>query len=323
MPVVNPILETLMHSQWTALRNYALGYEVQEHVQTKVLPVIEVSSPRVFVPTYGKEHLLIAEAERAMDTGSAMVKPAEIGEEFMTLGEYALQTELDHRRFEAVQSSQVGYDIIKHETFKLVSQIMNQSEKYVADTFQAVATYPAGHTATPVGNDAWTDADSNPIKQIQVGYGKIKSKGHTPNTITFGRLAWEQFRENPNVILEVHGKDNHKIVTEQHVKDLFGWDNLEIIIANGAYADGETFVDYFTDACIISRRSTAPADKRDLFTTSAGYQLRGKGQAAGPKVTVDWTDKTKKLLYIDVQMRLTNAILANDAMYLIKNTDAS
>lgn len=316
------ILEELMHSNWTALRKTAQGYEIPEYASTKIFPIVQTKSPRVFIPKYNKEHLKIVESARAMDTEVAFVKPATMDSSFINIGEYALKTQLDHRRFEALESTQTGYDIIKHESLNLTHKILNESEKFVSDLLQDVSTYSMDHVSELTAPDKWTDVDSDPIKQIYDGYEVVKSKGFTPNFIFFGRNAWRSFRNHNKVISEIYGKDpiNTVVSTEQVLSKLEP-SIKEIIIAGGQYDNNGTFEDFFNDVCIVGRKAPTTNDQVDMFTASAGYQLRG-ADTLQPKITTEWTDKSNLLFDVTVQIRLTNTLLEPDCLYLIKGTNA-
>jgi hypothetical protein len=140
--------------------------------------------------------------------------------------DYGLRDEIP---IDDIKNAPDGYDPKAFAAQKLIDLVLLDREVRVASKVFNAALYAASNKATLAGTDKWSNAASQPIKQISQAADSMVMR---PNNMVIGRVEWTALRTNPSVLqaLTISGADKG-MANKRAVADLLELD--DIIIGEG------------------------------------------------------------------------------------------
>lgn len=186
---------------------------------------------------------------------------------------FALHKDVDDQiRANADEALDVDADATRFVT----QQLLMKREYDFAARFFATGVW----TGTSTGSDItpgtkWDTSSGDPIKDIRLQMKAMQTKtGYRPNTMAFGRTAWDVVLDNAAVIDRIKGgatAGNPAVVNEQTVAGILGLKRIFVTdaIYNSANEGATASMNFmFTgDSALLCYVPDAPG----LYTPSAGY----------------------------------------------------
>lgn len=122
------------------------------------------------------------------------------------------------------QSDLKNPDAEEHATMQSTNLMLLDREQRAANLAFDAAQYPTGFKKTLSGSDQFSHADSDPIKEILLGFDKAWMR---PNVLAIGHPVWSVLRVHPKVVSAALGNDGqYGVVTRQRLAELLEVDEV-------------------------------------------------------------------------------------------------
>lgn len=295
------------------LTDHARGYSNADFVGEALFPTVEVpvrGSKRV---EFNRDSFRRRQTRRAPGT---LIRTLEFGYEGkpVALHQEALGAvvPIEH----AEEADQVpGFDL-QADAVDLVQEVVSlEKEIQRAETARNAASYAGTNKSALVGDDKWSDPDSNP--KIQVGDAKevIRGRiGRRPNTLLLTGALVTKLGYHPK-ILEHFKHTTSDSVTLAMLKAYFEVENIVAGDAIYEQANGTTVDVWGNDAILAYVAPKRASGRRNLALPSYGYTYQLKGH---PLVTPMRWDADIRSWKADVIDEFSAELVGADAGFLFQ-----
>ncbi len=137
----------------------------------------------------------------------------------------------------AISRSDIPADLKALHLGTIAQNLVLAQERRIASAFFNASTFT--QNTTLAGATQWTQATSNPVGDIFTGINTVEAAtGRTPNTIIFGRLAWQSFQTNPSVLNFLATNKDRQIMSNDEASALLmqRFDGLRnVYVGKGRY----------------------------------------------------------------------------------------
>ena len=296
------------------LTNLARGYRNAQFIGEALFPLAYMDKEAGIIPLFGKEAFLLWETERAIRAASNMMTPSDDSTLDVVLREHDLFYPVDYR-----EKAESMFDAEARATRRVTDAINLRREVACASLAQNPATYLPGAKVALAGASQWSAGGGDPIAAVEAGKEVIRSRiGVRPNTITMGASVYASLKFHPK-LWGALGADETKLVTVEHLKVLFGVQNIHIGEALAATKVNGATSDVWADSLQLAYvAQPAAGEQADYDIPSFGYTLRRKGMPE-----IDAFDgqggKVRNVRNTDIYKPV---VVGADAGYLISDINA-
>lgn len=295
------------------LTDLSVKYTNQDFIAERVFPTLSVSKKTGFYFTYDRSNLKTADDVRAGVSRANRVDYTMVKTAFGPLVEHSLEMPIE-------------YDIIEQADSPLdprVDAVMAVTERLMINKEHALATMlndtaKVTQNVTLTGGNQWSDyTNSDPFTNIQTAKDTVQKNGLVaPNTCWMSYEVWSKLQHHPKLLERVKYSERG-VITEEIFASLFGFANVFIgrAVRNSApdgQADSMTYI--WPKSFWVGYVAPTPA----LRTVSAGYYL----QLTNGRVVDRWDEPQVKAEFVRVTDYFEAKIVAQEAIYLIKNAIA-
>jgi len=299
---VDPVLSTIAQS-----------YSNSTFMSELLFPKVSVSKLKGKIPKFGKEAFYLREINRTIGASYNRIAPLELELIDFETNERDVEMAIDYLE----EEESTFYRRYENQVTKqLVDTIALKKEKEAADLTQNTANFGAGMYETITSGDAFNDYTLNkdPLVKIRAGISAIRAKiGRYPNTMLIGEATYKALLDHPKILerIEFNGikKANADIIGS--ICDI---ENVGVGLAVST-TDGINFTDIWEDNIILAY--VDKSDKKSEFIPSFGYTFQREGM---PQIDT-YFENGGKIKVIRNTDNYALKITANDAAYLIKNTN--
>lgn len=296
------------------LSQFAIGYKNGRLIGDSVVPNVEVLTITGTFYKMGKEGFLLYNTTRPLRADAKKILSALETDTYACV-ENALEHPVDYSELEVAERYGVGKVLsLKKRAGMIVSMALAVArEKAKADLLFGATNYASGNKVTLTGTDQWSDKNnSTPMDDIYTGIKAARADmGIEPNTITFGYLSWDAFRNHPNVIAKIKTTKN-AFVTIEDAKEILGVKN--IFVGEAVYStDLGVFTDLWGDNVALHYLPVEGELPEGVPMHSVGMNLIGYPEVREypMKKTID-IEETQK--YDDKNISTSNGYLIIDTV---------
>lgn len=300
--VVDPILST-----------HALGYRNSEFIGHLLFPIVNIPVRGARVLKFGKESFRTLNTRRAP---GAETKRIEYGyaSDPVALHQDALEGLVPYENMQ--EAARVpGIDLASGSVEMVLDVIALGREIEIANLARNTSSYGANNKEALSGTDKWTDANSNPARDIEDAKEQVRRRiGRYPNTLTLGSAAFNALKQHPKI------KEQFKYTSSDSitVKMLANYFNIEtILVGNAVYLpsnapDNADAVDVWGNDAILSYTPKGS----NYRVPSFGYTYRLNGH---PMVEKPYPERNRKSWIYPVTEDWAAVLTGADAGFLFKS----
>lgn len=290
------------------LTNLARGYRNAQLIGEALFPIALIDKEAGTIPLFGKDAFDLYDTERAIRAQSNIMNPDDVNGLDVVLREHDIAYPVDYR-----EKAESMFDAQARAARRVVDVIDLRREVACAKLAQNPNTYLAGAKVSLAGSSQWSNGGGDPIQDVERGKEVIRSRiGVRPNTMTMGASVYASLKFHPK-LQEALGSNERKLITVEHLKALFG---IQDIFIGEALANAGTFGDIWSDslqlAYVAKPQGGAQANYED---PSFGYTLRRKGM---PEIDT-YDGAGGKLNYVRNTDIYKPVVVGADAGYLISD----
>lgn len=300
--VVDPVLTSL-----------ARGYRNAQFIGEGLFPVAELDKESGIIPLFGKEAFRLWETERAIRAKSNVMTADDADTLDVVLREHDLAYPVDYR-----EQAESMFNEEAKAARRVKDAIDLGREVRAAYLAQNPNTYQTGARVTLSGSSQWSSGGGDPIKAVEDGKEVVRQRtGMRPNTAVIGAAAYASLKFHPKLAAAL-GADKDKLITLEHLKAIWGLENIyvgEALAANGQGALGDIWGDNVVLA-YVAKPGAGQANDHDV--PSFGYTLRKKGMPETDKYDAEG-NKVEYVRHTDIYKVV---VVGADAGYLIADTNA-
>lgn len=295
--IVDPVLTAL-----------ARGYRNAQFIGEALFPIALMDKEAGVIPLFGKEAFRLWETERAIRAESNVMTPDDVGELDVVLREHDLSYPVDYR-----EQAESMFDAERRGSKRVVDGIDLRREVACANLAQNPATYLSGAKIALAGASQWSNNGGDPIQAVEAGKEVVRARiGVRPNTITMGASVYACLKFHSKLWAAL-GANDVKLITLEHLKVLFGVENIFI---GEALAGDTTTADIWSDNLTLAYvAKPASGEQADYETPSFGYTLRRKGM---PEIDT-YDGAGGKVRYVRNTDIYKPVVVGADAAYLISD----
>ncbi|QAY92548.1 hypothetical protein [Pseudomonas sp. ACM7] len=290
------------------LTNLARGYRNAQYIGEGLFPIALMDKEAGIIPLFGKEAFELYDTERAIRAQSNIMTPDDLDGLDVVLREHDIAYPVDYR-----EQNESMFDAESRASRRVVNVIDLRREVTCAKLAQNPSTFAAGAKVTLAGSSQWSNGGGDPIGVVENGKEVIRSRiGIRPNTMTMGASVYQSLKFHPKLWAAL-GADERKLITVEHLKALFGIENILIGEAlSGATNTSDIWGDNLTLAYVAK---PAGGSQTDYEEPSFGYTLRRKGMPE-----IDTFDTAGgKVRYVRNTDIYKPVVVGSDAGYLISD----
>jgi len=293
--VVDPVLTSI-----------ARGYRNAQYIGEALFPIALSEKEGAIVPLFGKEAFRLWETERAIRARSNVMTPDDIDSIDVVLREHDLAYPVDYR-----EQQESMFDAESRAAKRVKDAIDLRREWACASLAQNPSTYLSGAKQILSGSARWAANGGDPIADVETGKEIVRSRiGIRPNTIVMGASVYQSLKFHTKLQAAL-GSTERKLVTLDHLRVLFGIDDIQIGEAlAGDAATGDIWGDNLILAYVAKPKTGTQADYEE---PSFGYTLRKKGFPETDKYDTEG-GKVRNVRHTDVYKPV---VVGADAGYLI------
>jgi len=298
--VVDPVLTKL-----------ARGYRNAGLIGASLFPIANLEKEAGIVPLFGKEAFRVYDTERALRAKSNVMQADDADTLDVVLREHDLAYPVDYReKAEAMFNEEVK------AARRVKDGIDLGHEMACAKLAQNPATFQAGAKVVLAGAAKWVNNGGDPVKDIEDGKEVVRQRtGMRPNTLVLGASAYASLKFHTKLAAAL-GANERKLITLEHLKALFGVENIfigEALAADGAGATG----DIWGDNAILAYVAKPQGENADHDVPSFGYTLRRDGMPETDKYDGEG-GKVEFVRHTDIYKVV---VVGADAGYLIQDVN--
>ncbi|NNJ15459.1 hypothetical protein CSV86_009545 [Pseudomonas putida CSV86] len=290
------------------LTNLARGYRNAQLIGEALFPIALMDKEAGIIPLFGKEAFELYDTERAIRAQSNIMNPDDADGLDVVLREHDIAYPVDYR-----EQAEALFDAQARASRRVVDVIDLRREVACAKLAQSPSTYLPGAKVTLAGNSQWSNGGGDPIQDVERGKEVIRSRiGVRPNTITMGASTYASLKFHPK-LQEALGSNERKLITVEHLKALFGINDIHI---GEALANTNSVGDIWTDTLQLAYVAKPQGGSQTNYEDpSFGYTLRRKGMPE-----IDTFDASGgKLHYVRNTDIYKPVVVGADAGYLISD----
>ncbi|MDU9392141.1 hypothetical protein [Pseudomonas sp. zfem002] len=290
------------------LTNLARGYRNAQFIGEALFPIAPMDKEAGTIPLFGKEAFELYDTERAIRAQSNIMNPDDVDGLDVVLREHDIAYPVDYR-----EQNEAMFDAQARASRRVVDVIDLRREVACAKLAQNPGTYLAGAKVTLAGNSQWSNGGGDPVADVERGKEVIRSRiGIRPNTITMGASAYASLKFHPK-LQEALGSNERKLITLEHLKVLFGINDIHI---GEALANTNSVGDIWTDTLQLAYVAKPQGGSQTNYEDpSFGYTLRRKGMPE-----IDTFDGAGGKLHFVRNTDIYKAVVVGaDAGYLISD----
>ena len=293
------------------LSEVARGYRNNELIAHNLFPTIESELEKIDIFEFNKEAFKVHDTERAIRANSNVISPEGFTKHSATLTEHDLAYPIDYR--EENEAKKVKLQI--HATNVVTQGLQLKHEKQCADLAQDPSSYSSDNKIILSGTSQFSDEHSDPVGVIDGGKNAICGKiGQDPNTMVIGQEVWEKLKRHTQ-LTGLLSDNQHKILTIQHLKEIFDIQN--VVVGKAVTADKNNNNQRIWGKNIIL--AYVPSlDSRTEYDPAYGYTVRLKDAL---KID-EYFKEGNKFKYIRATDIYTPFLVGAEAGYLISNAIA-
>ena len=252
------------------LTNLARGYRNAQFIGEALFPIAFMDKEAGVIPLFGKEAFELYDTERALRAQSNIMSPDDVDGLDVVLREHDIAYPVDYR-----EQAEALFDAQARASRRVVDVIDLRREVACAKLAQSPNTYLPGAKVTLAGNSQWSNGGGDPVADVERGKEVIRSRiGVRPNTITMGASAYASLKFHPK-LQEALGGNERKLITVEHLKVLFGINDIHI---GEALANTNSVGDIWTDTLQLAYVAKPQGGSQTNYEDpSFGYTLRRKG----------------------------------------------
>ena len=293
------------------LTNLARGYRNAQYIGEGLFPIALMDKEAGIIPLFGKEAFELYDTERAIRAQSNIMTPDDLDGLDVVLREHDIAYPVDYR-----EQNESMFDAESRASRRVVNVIDLRREVTCAKLAQNPSTFAAGAKVTLAGSSQWSNGGGDPIAVVENGKEVIRSRiGIRPNTMTMGASVYQSLKFHPKLWAAL-GADERKLITVEHLKALFGIENILIGEAlSGATNTSDIWGDNLTLAYVAK---PAGGSQTDYEEPGFGYTLRRKGMPE-----IDTFDTAGgKVRYVRNTDIYKPVVVGSDAGYLISDINS-
>lgn len=295
------------------LTNLARGYRNPQYVGENLFPVAEMNKESGVIPLFGKEAFMLWNTERAIRAHSNVMTTDDVDTMDVVLREHDLAYPIDYR-----EQAESMFNEETKAARRVKDAIDLEREVTIARLAQNPNTYRPGGKVTLSGTSQWSNGGGDPIQVVETGKEVIRQQtGSRPNMAIIGVASYDALKFHPKLAAAL-GANEQKLITLEHLKELWGIENIYIGEALVADDKGAT-TNVWSDNVVLAYVAKPEAGQAgDYDTPSFGYTLRKKGM---PETDTYYAsgNKVKYVRHTDIYKV---AVVGADAGYLIADTNA-
>lgn len=290
------------------LTNLARGYRNAQYIGEGLFPIALMDKEAGVVPLFGKEAFEVYDTERAIRAQSNIMTPDDVDGLDVVLREHDLAYPVDYR-----EKNESMFDAEARASRRVVNAIDLRREVACAKLAQNPGTFQAGAKVTLAGSSQWSNGGGDPIAVVEQGKEVVRSRiGIRPNTMTMGASVYQSLKFHPK-LQEALGSTERKLITVEHLKALFGIENVLIGESlAGSVNTSDIWSDNLTLAYVAKPAAGAQADHDE---PSFGYTLRRKGM---PEIDT-YDGSGGKVRFVRNTDIYKPVVVGSDAGYLISD----
>lgn len=290
------------------LTNLARGYRNAQYIGEGLFPIALMDKEAGVVPLFGKEAFEVYDTERAIRAQSNIMTPDDVDGLDVILREHDLAYPVDYR-----EKNESMFDAEARASRRVVNAIDLRREVACAKLAQNPGTFQAGAKVTLAGSSQWSNGGGDPIAVVEQGKEVVRSRiGIRPNTVTMGASVYQSLKFHPK-LQEALGSTERKLITVEHLKALFGIENVLIGESlAGSVNTSDIWSDNLTLAYVAKPAAGAQADHDE---PSFGYTLRRKGM---PEIDT-YDGSGGKVRFVRNTDIYKPVVVGSDAGYLISD----
>ena len=196
------------------LTNFSLGYQPQNLYGTRIMPLVEVTSPSGRYRVFDRSHWLMHADRREPGTVANEIVGRKWSEDVYKTQEHSLQSPVWDEEEQFLNSSgglandafggPLQIDPMEDATEAVTIGILLRHEKLVADTVRNTANYPVGNTITLAAADQWDNyagATSDPLIVLRNAVQKVTNLiGRAPNLLAIPTEGVPWLENHPDVV---------------------------------------------------------------------------------------------------------------------------
>lgn len=293
------------------LTSIARGYSNATYIGESLFPIAYAEKEGVIVPLFGKEAFLLWETERAIRAESNVMTPENVEPLDVVLREHDLSYPVDYR-----EKAESMFDAEARAAKRVKDAIDLRREYACAVLAQNANNYLSGAKVALTGSAKWANNGGDPIAEVEAGKEVVRSRiGKRPNILIMGASAYQTLKFHSKMQAAL-GSQERKLVTVEHLKMLFGVDDIQIGEALGGSGEKDkiTAGDIWGPNVILAYVAKPGAGQTsDYEEPSFGYTLRLKGMPETDK----YPGAGGKVQYVRHTDNYKPVIVGPDAGYLI------
>lgn len=290
------------------LTNLARGYRNAQYIGEGLFPIALMDKEAGVVPLFGKEAFEVYDTERAIRAQSNIMTPDDVDGLDVILREHDLAYPVDYR-----EKNESMFDAEARASRRVVNAIDLRREVACAKLAQNPGTFQAGAKVTLAGSSQWSNGGGDPIAVVEQGKEVVRSRiGIRPNTVTMGASVYQSLKFHPK-LQEALGSTERKLITVEHLKALFGIEN--VLIGESLAGSVNTFDIWSDNLTLAYVAKPAAGAQADHDEPSFGYTLRRKGM---PEIDT-YDGSGGKVRFVRNTDIYKPVVVGSDAGYLISD----
>lgn len=295
------------------LTNYARGYSNQEFIATRLAPNVDVPARNIRLLKFGKEGFRKLNTRRAPGSPILTVQYGYASDPIALLQD-ALQGLVPVETQE--EAAKVpGIDLGQQAVQMVLDQLDLGFEVDTAQMVRNPANYGANNKVALAGASRWTDANSDPKKDVDDAKEAVRRQvGRYPNKLILGAVVFNALTNHPKI------KEQFKYTSADSITEamLARYFNLEeVIVGKAVYlpdgvADASPATDIWGNDAVLAY---VPKGANWMVPSFAyTYRLRGY-----PHVETPWYDRDIKSWKYPTTQERRPYLVGADAGFLIQS----
>lgn len=251
------------------LTNVSIAYmnAATDFVWNVIAPFSKVEKDSGKILSYGKQALRFVDTERAIGGGYNEVKfDASITDHYL-LQDFGLSTDLLD---EEVENAETPMSAEIDTTEMLTQQFLVNQEKRIIDII--TNTSNVGTNIALSGTSLWTNAASNPLKDIQTAIDAVRAKtGKYPNKMLLSYDSMSALTTNPAILARFNVALGAPITTamiEKYISELFSIKTVRVVktqyVANNL-GQTDTLTAMMSNKALVFYSEDNPTQKSTTF----------------------------------------------------------
>lgn len=294
------------------LSEHARGYKSPENVGRSLFPIAPVPMYGGNVIEFGKEAFRLYNSRRAPGGATKRIDLGYQGKPYSIVPS-ALEAKVPRELMR--DASQVpGIDLASRSVNTVMRSLMLEHEYNCAQLATTPGNYDSDHKVALTGTDRWTDASSDPSKDIETGREAVRSGiGVYPNTCILSAKAASALRFNSSIIDRIK-RTGINSVTVDVLKALWEIPNIYIGSAMVATGQNDDFGDVWGADVVLAYTNVATTPNAEEPSYGYTYAIDGM-----PMVETPYWDANAKSWIYGVSFDNSPVLSGITAGYLIED----